>query len=401
MNAITSAGISIDTPAETLDKFLEGTDAYPGMKRIYGENINVNPNSPDGQFINLGVLITQDILALIVSAYASFDPDQAVGRALDQRCAINGVIRNAGTYTYTNVTVTATQAVTLEGLDTSPDAPFTVSDAAGNKFVLVEQYAFVGAASTALAFRALDMGAVETLVNTITVIDTITLGISTVNNPAVATTTGTAEETDAALRIRRARSVALPSTGFFDGLVGALLAVDGVGQVKLVENTTNADETYGAKTLPGHSIWAIVSGGEAADIAQAIYVKRNAGCGMLGDISTNITQVDGSLFAVLFDRPISQDLWIRASVHPITGTVDTAFLKTELLAALDYDIGQSASSSEIVSLLQGIAVEAGMDVAISIEGVSLDGVTWASLVDTTEINYQFAAASARTTITEI
>lgn len=397
MNAITATGIQIDTPAETLDKFLEGNDTYPGMKRIYGEDINVNPNSPDGQFINLGVLITQDILAMIVSAYASFDPDQAVGRGLDQRCAINGVIRNAGTYTYTNVTVTASQAVTLEGLDTSPDAPFTVSDAAGNKFVLVEQYAFVGAASTALAFRALDIGAVETLVNTITIIDTITLGITSVNNPAVATTTGTAEETDAALRIRRARSVALPSTGFFDGLVGTLLAVDGVTGVKLVENTTNADETYGAKTLPGHSIWAIVAGGLAADIAQAIYVKRNAGCGMLGDISTNITQVDGSIFAVLFDRPIEQNLWIRASVHAITGTVDTAYLKTELLAALSYEIGQSASSSQIVAILQALAENA----SISVEGVSLDGSTWVTLVDPTEINYQFVAASARTTITEI
>ncbi len=393
-NAITQTGLEKDTSAQTLDKFLNGTTDYPGMFTIYGDNINVNPNSPDGQFINIGVQFTQDMLEFINQVYTSFDPDQAIGVSLDQRCAINGVVRNAGTYTYTDVLVTVTQAVTLAGLNTAPNAPFTVSDASGNQFFLVSTKVFAAAGSATLSFRAAVLGAVLTVPNTITVISTITLGVSTVNNPAVATTTGTAEETDYALRIRRARSVALPSKGYFDGLYGALVDITGVTSVKLLENTTNTTDANG---IPGHSIWAIVKGGAAADIANAIYVKRNAGCGLKGAQSVVITQVDNSLFTVNYDVPTSQNLWIRLSVHAVTGTVDTAYLKTQLLATLSYDIGQSATSSPIVAIIQALAPNA----SISAEGVSTDGTTFVSLVDPTAVNYQFVIAAARITITEI
>lgn len=415
MNAIDQNGIQTDTAADTLDKFLNGFTSsagvrYPGMLEIYGENINVNPNSPDGQFIGLGVQFTQDILQFIQQAYSSFDPDQAVGVQLDQRCAINGVIRNAGTYTYTNVTVTATQAVTINGLDTAPNAPFTVSDSAGNQFVLLATYAFGGAGSVSLAFRASSLGLVEITANTLTNIVTITLGISSVNNPAAPTSTGTNEETDYNLRIRRARSVALPSRGYFDGLYGALVDIDSVTSVKLLENTTGSTDANG---VPGHSIWAIVAAPVSTainnEIANAIYVKRNAGCGMKGSVSVPVTQVDNSLFAVLFDRPTAQNLWIQLSVHPITGTVDTTYLKNQLLAALTsptensagllpYGIGQSAVASVIAAFVQSLAP----NVAISAEGVSTAvGGPFVSFVDPTAVNYQFATSLARITITEI
>lgn len=407
-NAITEFGLQKDTAAQTLNKFLVGTEAYPGMLTIYGDNINVGPNSPDGQFINIGVQFTQDMLEFVNQVYTSFDPDQAIGVSLDQRCAINGVVRNAGTYTYTDVLVTVTQAVTLPGLDTAPTAPFTVSDASGNQFFLVATKVFAAAGSATLSFRAAVLGVVEAVPNTITVITTITLGVASVNNPAAATVTGTAEETDYALRIRRARSVALPSKGYFDGLYGALVDISGVTSVKLIENTTDTPVAYGATTLAGHSIWAVVQGGANADIAQAIYVKRNAGCGLKGAQAVVITQVDNSLFTVNFDRPTAQNLWIKLSVHAVTGTVDTAYLKTQLLTALTtattnttnllpYVIGQSAASSPIVAFIQSIAPNA----SVSAEGVSTDGTTFVSLVNTTSVNYQFAVASARITITEI
>jgi len=411
MNAIDQNGIQTDTSAQTLAKFLNGFTSnagvrYAGMFEIYGATINVNPNSPDGQFVNLGVQFTQDMLAFIQQAYASFDPDQAIGVQLDQRCAINGVVRNAGTYTYTNITVTATQAVTINGLDTAPNAPFTVSDSSGNQFVLVSTHVFGAAGSASLAFRALVLGLVETVPNTITVITTVTLGISTVNNPAAATSVGTNEETDYNLRIRRARSVALPSRGYFDGLYGALVDITGTTSVKLLENTTNTTDGNG---IPGHSIWAIVQGGSNTDIANAIYVKRNAGCGMKGSVLEYITQVDGSFFAIFFDRPTTQDLWIELDVHAVTGTVDTAYLENQLLAALTtptinsagllpYAIGQSAVASTIAAFIQSLAP----NVAISGEGVSTAiGGPFVSFVAPTAVNYQFATSLARITITEI
>ena len=45
------------------------------------------------------------------------DPDQAQGRVLDQRIAINGLERKGGTYTVTPVNITVDREVSLVGLD--------------------------------------------------------------------------------------------------------------------------------------------------------------------------------------------------------------------------------------------------------------------------------------------
>lgn len=372
MSQLTANGLVLTTLQQIIDQIKNGTPEYPGMFQIYGPNINVQPNSPDGQLINLMAQVAIDLEELAAQVNAGFDPDQAIGRVLDQRCAINGVFRKAGTYTETDIDVTADRALTLPGLDTAPTAPFTVADASGNRFYLETTYTFGGAGTQSLGFRAAALGEVLTVPNTITQIVTATLGITAVNNPSAATVTGTNEETDAQLRVRRQKSVALPSQGYLEGLVGALQAVDGVTQAIVRENNTGTTDSDG---IPGHSIWCIVEGGTDADVALAIYNKRNAGCGMKGATSENVTQVDGTTFTVLFDRPTPQNLWIEFDVTAITGTVDDNYIRQQLLARLSYDIAQDADSSSIIALCKEIAPNG----SFSAEGVSDDNVTYLPL----------------------
>lgn len=385
-NLIDQNGIQIQTLDEILDEILNGTEDYPGMYQIYGADINVLPNSPDGQLIHIFAQAKLDMLEMIQQIFASFDPDQAIGVQLDQRCSLNGVVRNPGTYTVTNVSVTATQAVTIPGLDTAPDAPFTVSDASGNQYQLVTAHAFVGAATTPLVFRAATLGEITPALNTITTIVTLLLGIASVNNPGAATTIGTNEESDFSLRIRRARSVALPSKGFYQGLIAALTVTEGVTSINLLENVTDVVDGNG---IPGHSIWAIVAGGTDADVAQAIYVKRNAGCGMKGGVVVVVDQVDGTTFSIKFDRPQPQALWIKFDLAAVTGAVDANYIRTQLLAELSYDIGQKAVMSDIVSKVMALAPNASLDN----EGVSPDGAVYSALLAPPGVNYQFGITS--------
>lgn len=378
-NTIGQDGLQIQTVTEIIDEIKNGTSAYPGMLQIYGANINVGPNSPDGQLINLVAQSKRDLLEFLALVYASFDPDQASGRALDERCAINGVARNAGTYTYQNVTVTVTQALTLPGLDTAPDAPFTVADAAGNKFVLAETHVFSGAGSASLTFRAKNLGRVETTPNTITVISTVTLGVFSVNNPLAATSIGTNEETDYALRIRRAQSVSLPSQGYLQGLIGALLAVSGVTSCRVLENYTNTTDGNG---IPGHSIWVIVDGGTDDAVANAIYLKRNAGCGMKGDVNVVVTQADGTTITISFTRAVTDRVWIKFGLTAITGTVDPVYVRNQILSRLSYVVGQAADASAIVSLVKEIAPNC----YVTALQVSLDNVTY---VDYLNVAYPY------------
>lgn len=295
------------------------------FRLIYGADINLDSDTPDGQLIGIFVQMIIDLQDLLVTIYNGFDPDNARGKVLDQRVAINGIQRQAGTHTVTPITIVNTQSVNLYGLDgaepgsTRDDGNevYTVSDNEGNRWQLEETQLGVAAGTHSYDFQALLPGAQLTTPNTITVPITVVLGVSSVNNPTTYTTLGLNEESDAALKIRRQRSVSLASQGYLEGLLAALLNVDGVTSAFVYENSTDSTDSDG---VPSHSIWVIVAGtGAPADIAEAIYTKRNAGCGMFGDETYIITQVDGSPFVVRWDDVDVRNLFIFFTATPIDG----------------------------------------------------------------------------------
>ena len=396
-NVIDQNGLQIKTRDEIIAELTNGTAGFPGYLSIYGADINLDPNSPDGQFLRLMAQIAIDTEELLEQVYNAMDPDTAIGVNLDRDCAYNGVVRAAGTPSTQLVTVTVDRALTLPGLDTFPAAPFIISDNAGNQFALMATHAFGGAGNANLNFQAVNIGPTVVANNTLTTIVTVTLGVTSVTNGTLAGTVGTAAESDYALRLRRQQSVALPSKGYLQGLVGALLAISGVTSVEVLENIGSTTDGNG---IPGHSIWCIVTGGTNADIANAIYVHRNAGCGMKGSVSVPVTQVDLTVFNVLFDRPVAENLYIIFSAHAITGTYDPVYIRTQLANQLAYQIGQSADMSTIIALVKEIAPNVVVSLT-SGQGVSNDGVTGVSLLAPTAVNYQFAVALARIAIVAI
>ncbi len=315
-NTIDSTGIHTLTRNEIV------TNLTAAFRAIYGDDINLESNSPDGQLLNIFAQTISDVLDLVTQVYTSFDPDQAIGTSLDARCAYNGVKRLGGTFTQVQILVKTDRTLTLTGLDTSVNDPdgtgYTVSDSAGNQFILMSSYTF-GAASpsgTLLTFRARTIGAVLTTPDTITIPVTIVLGVTSVNNPNVSISTGLNQETDAALHIRRQKSVAISSQSYLDGLLAALLNIEGVTAAAVYENNTSGT----VDTIPAHSIWAIVSGGEDDAIGAAIYAKRSAGCGMKGDVSVDVPRPNGSTFEVLFDRVSQENLYLKFTLDALDGT---------------------------------------------------------------------------------
>ena len=321
-----------------------------GMQLIYGSDINVGSNTSDGQLINLFAQAQADILDCIASVYNSFSPSNAVGVVLDQRCALNGVIRQGASYTRTNITIVTDRSLTLQGVDTTPASPFTVSDSAGNK-ILLEVTTTIQSGTSILEFQAQNSGPVETTINTITIISTITLGVLSCNNPTSAITIGVAEETDAQLRLRRGVSAALSSTGYLACLIGGLKNVLNVIDATAYENFSGITDTDG---IPSHSIWCVVDGGTSLDIATVIYKTRNAGCGMRGSVIQNVLQPNGYDIAIKFDRPVYTNLYIQlviASLDP-AHTVNVAGVKTMLFNSIVYKIYQPADYTEITTFVK-------------------------------------------------
>lgn len=310
-NIIGPDGLEVATQTELVAAFTLS------MQTIYGSDIDLSSNTPDGQMMMIFLQAVLDLEDLLVQVYNMFDPDNAVGAILDQRVAINGIQRQAGTFTVTNISITVSQALNLYGLDQEDQPVFTVADNAGNQFQLQTTQTIATPGVYSYSFQAAEPGAVLTIPNTITVPVTIVLGVTSINNPTAATTTGLNEESDAALKVRRQRSVSLASRGYLESLLAALENINGVTGAFIYENLTDDEDADG---VPGHSIWVIVAGtAEAADIAQAIYTKRNAGCGMKGDETYTITQVNGTPFVVRWDVVVTQPLFIKFTATSING----------------------------------------------------------------------------------
>lgn len=157
------------------------------LQAVYGEDINVEPNSPDGQNIAIFAQAVEDMLETLLDTYNIFFVEAAYGVMLDQLVALNGLVRNPGSFTEVYVQVTVTQALTLPGQDAT--TPFTVADDAGNQYQLAESTIFGAAAVATLLFRAVLLGRVEVLPNTIDNIITTTIGVTAVDNPSFTVTT--------------------------------------------------------------------------------------------------------------------------------------------------------------------------------------------------------------------
>lgn len=367
-NQITAAGLQVKSVSEII------TDLAAKLRDVYGPDINLDQNSPDGQLLNIFAQAQADNLELAVLVYASFALESAFGSSLDRLVALNGIARKAGSYTILPVDITVDRAVTLQGLDGDAANPngagFTISDGAGNQYILLNSHAFSIAGSASLAFRAKNVGLVQAALNTVVNQVTITLGVTVVNNSAVASVVGENEESDAELKIRHAKSLQLGAVGPSDAIESALLSTPGVTDAFVPENDTAST----ANGITARSIWAIVEGGVDLDVATAIYTKKAPGVGMVGGTTINVPRPDGSNFAAKFDRPISEPLYIKFSLLPKTTSAvfDNTSIKAQLATAISYKLNQQATIGDVYAAL-AIITPQGIPTAV---GVSTDGITY-------------------------
>ncbi len=369
-NSIGPNGITIDNLTTII------ANVAASLQGIYGPTINLDQNSADGQCVGIAAQAAEDILEFIVAVNNGFDPDQAVGVILDQRCAINYIQRQGGTYTIQPIDITVNTTVSLQGLDANFNDPngtgYTVQDSSGNLFILQNSIT-LAAGTTSVNFRAQQIGVVDLPIDTINIPVTIIIGVTAVNNGSAAITVGQTQETDAQLRTRRARSPALASNGWLNGLLAAILALTGVTEAELYQNNTSAT----VNTIPKNSIWLIVAGGSSSDIANTIYNKLSGGCGMKGDVTYDIITASNALFVAKWDVPAPADLYIKFNLKRTVPAYEFAITSIQNYVAnnLQYGIGAFADTSEVtVAAIAGIAAQGGggvpIDVLISSDGIN-------------------------------
>lgn len=379
---------------QSLEEIL--ADLTEQFQSIYGYDINLEQNSPDGQWLNILAQEKKDILDLFTQYYNNLDVDRVVGIPQQILYKLNGLTIKAFTYSYVYVNVTTTAPVNLQGLDDNIEnadgTGYTVTDTNGNRWILAESQS-LAAGTHLLNFRSAELGGITALPNTITVMETIIAGVSGVNNPANNYITGNVGESDSEFRLRRNQSMSVPSQGFADSIQSQLLNLDNVTEAKVFQNRTSSP----ANGIPAHTVWVIVEGGNSQDIGQVIYANMPPGIPMKGDETVNITRPNGEIEVVQYDLPTASDLYISATIKLFGGAIDEDYLK-EQLATLTFEIGETVEAANITTEIKNIIGGNGTPYDVEL---STDGITYSEVVTPANLDEYFTINTANITITVV
>ncbi|EMB6251755.1 TPA: baseplate J/gp47 family protein [Serratia marcescens] len=277
------------------------------FQQIYGDDVYLEPDSKDGQMLAIYALGIHDANNTAIAVYNSFSPATAQGRGLASNVKINGIAVTPASRSTADVRIVGQVGTLITN--------GTVRDSNGITWSLPASVVIgIDGTVTVTATCQID-GAVVAPAGSITEIGTPTRGWQSVTNPAAATA-GRKVETDAELRQRQSKSVAIPSLTVLDGIMGAVATLDGVERYRGYENDTSVEDANG---LPPHSISLVVAGGDAAAIAKTIATKKTPGGGTYGTTTISVTDKYGIVHPISFFRPTSVDIFARVEIKALQG----------------------------------------------------------------------------------
>lgn len=294
-------------------------DAY---RTIYGQDVYLEADSQDGQWIAAQALMIYDTIQVAASVYTSFSPLTAIGDALSRNVQINGISRRVATYSTADLRIIGTHGTQiLNGV---------AEDSAGIKWRLPATVTIPSGGEITVTGTAETIGAITAGANTINRIATPTLGWQSVTNISAATV-GVAVESDGELRIRQAQSTMIPSQTIMDGITGAVQSLAGVTRARGYQNESNGTDGNG---IPAHNISIIAEGGTTQSIADVIARKKPPGIPTYGTTSATTYDQQGVANTINFFRPtvatISIEVSITAGIGYVASMIDD--IKAALVA---------------------------------------------------------------------
>ena len=385
----TPEGIQVQTFQEIYDELAAG------YRVIYGEDINLEPNSPDGQRVAIEAQLVLDSQSFGALEYNQRDPDFALGQSLNSIIKLSGITRRPATRSQVDVTVVTDRPLTLP-------IDYTVEDDLGQSWSTLAVRTLIAGTTTVTVF-AVNFGAIaadaDTIVNPVTVV----IGVGSVTNPTAATV-GIDEETDQELRVRRNKSLETPQSSSTGRMFTALVSVPNVTDVAVYENDTATTDSDG---IPAHSLWVVVEGGAVAAIVETMTKNKTGGKGMVGSVtgtfSEPVTRPNGTTFTIVhsmtFDRPVDVPILVRldATRKDAAIPVDEALI-SQAIAARTFNIGENLLAGDLYRL----AFNAGESFIPTNLEISRDsGATYTDGRILSDLNEKFSIAAGDVAVTEI
>jgi len=255
----------------------------------FGGNLNPALNTPQGQLESSTTAIIANANSAIAELVNQVDPDNATGFMQDAIGRIYFLNRNPAL-------PTTVQLLCTGGVGVPIPVGAQAIDTSGNIYVCTQAGTIGSGGNVLLSFANQQTGPIPCPMSTVTRIYQAIPGWDTVTNPA-AGTVGQDVESAASFEFRRQNSVAANAHGSLAAIYGAVIEVAGVLDAFAIENVTDnaidgpIDNNPNSTNfnVVAHSLYIAVTGGAAADVANAIWTKKNEGSNMNGNTTFIVT----------------------------------------------------------------------------------------------------------------
>lgn len=290
--------VGLDVPQESA--VLAGVQA--DYNEAFGGNLNPALETPQGQLASS----TAAIIAAKNAQFALFvnqvNPDTASGFMQDAIGRIYFLDRSPGA-------PTVVDCVCNGQFGTVIPVGAQAIDSSGNRYLCTQAGTIPIGGNITLPFANVIDGPIPCPANTLNQIYLAIPGWDSINNPSDGVL-GADVESQAQFAYRRQQSVALNARGSLPSIYANVFEVADVLDVYVTENVLSTTLNVGSTNYPlaPHSLYVAVVGGNADDIAQAIWEKKDVGCDYNGNTTVIVTDDSGYLpplptYTVKFERP--------------------------------------------------------------------------------------------------
>lgn len=341
----TPISITIDESgihAPTFDAVLQYVQET--FQSIYGADIDIAPDTQDGQLIGVFSTLLSDNNSACVAAFNSFRPAGAVGAGLSSIVKINGIARQRATSSRAALEIGGTAGTTITTGSTVTDN----INLSTQWFILGTPFSIPPEGVITASAICTTPGAITADAGTLTQIQTPIPGWQTVTNPDAATV-GQPVETDAQLRRRQTQSTAIPAQTVAESITGNVLDLPGVFRAKTYDNDTLLTDVNG---IPPRSIAVVVQGGDANAIATTIARVKTPGVPTYGSTSVVVYDKYGIPNTIHFWPLTLIPITVLVFLNPGHGFTDViaSYVQASVAQFLnDLDIGQSILLGDIFS----------------------------------------------------
>lgn len=368
---ITENGISVPQTSEVKTAF---QDVFVNA---LGNELSLDDATPQGDIINELTLIKQQSNTNDLFLFNQFNPETAQGIYQDAIASLFGLKRKPAQSSIVTCQCTGVVGTVLP-------AGTMVQSTANDYFESIDTATIDSSGTVNVQFQSVEKGEIPCPANSVNKIFSAVSGLESVNN-ATEGTLGYQEESRADFEERRKKELARNATGSLSSVYSRLYEVENVQDVFVWENITNSSVTYRGITLTPHSIYVCVNGGQADEIAEAIYSSKSAGCDTTEEVGVSltctyrepITQVD---YTFNYFRPSEQPVYMKVGLG--FDISDDGKQKIKEVIEKDWDgklmnssitIGSSVYASRFYKDIDSLSLT---DLQLVYVKVSKDGTNW-------------------------